>query len=300
MCDFCPINTRISTPQFSTFLLYAEHETDNFGFWEDCFKELVFLGIRDDVEWNFKWRAGPKSGNSNLNPPSKTFDFAYLELSCSTFKKCFGHILVNSLTLTLWFNFEVSKSTTSPLPPCQFDNTCSVAPFTTSPSYLLVVVYQNLLVVCLVFRHWNQQYSYVYTHQAPDDAYEYSLQPAVLSHLVQQKGFVVESINDLSLHFESCSTLDLYGLTCGLVMQREPGMLTELQICCDHVILKSKYLPTQGFQNKFHTEPLKHAEAKPSFRWSPRKTTNAFSLLTSGLESFDHKSTPSDRHWTEA
>jgi len=85
-------------------------------------------------------------------------------------------------------------------------------------------------------------------------------------------------------------------------MQRELGMLTErtADICYDHVILKSKDLAIQGFQNKFHVEPLKHAEAKPSFRRSPCKTTNAFSPLTSGLESFGHKSTPSDRHWTEA
>jgi len=49
------------------------------------------------------------------------------------------------------------------------------------------------------------------------------------------------------------------------------------------------------------THLLKPAEAKPSFRKvipPPAKLRMLFQL-TSGLESFGHKSTPSDRPWIE-
>ena len=57
-----------------------------------------------------------------------------------------------------------------------------------------------------------------------------------------------------------------------------------------------------GFQKRFQMHPPKPAEAKPSFRkvsLPPIKLHMLFPL-TSGLESFDHKPTPSDRPWIEA
>ena len=80
-CDFCPKNLSISTPEFNTFLLNARHETDNFGFLEDYFKEIVSLGVRGDIEKNLKWKASPKSENTNLKGseprqiPSKVLGF---------------------------------------------------------------------------------------------------------------------------------------------------------------------------------------------------------------------------------
>ena len=56
-------------------------------------------------------------------------------------------------------------------------------------------------------------------------------------------------------------------------------------------------LATRGFQ-KIPDTPPKPAEAEPSFR--KVSLPPAFSPLTSGLESFDHKSTPFDRPWIEA
>ena len=60
----------------------------------------------------------------------------------------------------------------------------------------------------------------------------------------------------------------------------------------------------QGFgypwlSNKFQPKP---AEAEPSFRkvsLPPAKLCMLLLWLTSGLESFGHKSTPSDRPWIE-
>ena len=57
-----------------------------------------------------------------------------------------------------------------------------------------------------------------------------------------------------------------------------------------------------GLSKKFQTHPPKPAEAKPSFGKVsvPPAKLRMFSPLTSGLESFGHKSTPSDRPWIEA
>ena len=54
------------------------------------------------------------------------------------------------------------------------------------------------------------------------------------------------------------------------------------------ITLKSKDLATHGFQKN----SLKPAEAEQNYV--------CFSSLTSGLESFDHKSTPFDRPWIKA
>jgi len=56
-----------------------------------------------------------------------------------------------------------------------------------------------------------------------------------------------------------------------------------------------------GFQKKFQTHPPKPTEAEPSFRKSAYslKYYACFSPLTSGLESFGNKSTPSDQLWIE-
>jgi len=53
---------------------------------------------------------------------------------------------------------------------------------------------------------------------------------------------------------------------------------------------------------KFQTHPPKAAEAKPSFRKVSLSLAKLcmLSSLTSGLESFGHKSTPPDRPWIEA
>ena len=66
--------------------------------------------------------------------------------------------------------------------------------------------------------------------------------------------------------------------------------------------MESKDLATQGFQNKIHTEPLKHAKAKPSFRKVSLPLAKVRMLFPAHLwfREFGHKSTPSDRHWTEA
>jgi len=60
------------------------------------------------------------------------------------------------------------------------------------------------------------------------------------------------------------------------------------------ITLKSKDLATRGFQKKFLAHPSKPAEAEPSFRKVslPPENYACFSPLTSGLESFGHKSTP--------
>jgi len=58
-----------------------------------------------------------------------------------------------------------------------------------------------------------------------------------------------------------------------------------------------------GFQKKkFHTHTSKPAEVEPGSERSayPLQNYVCFSLLTSGLDSFGHKSTPSDRPWIEA
>ena len=57
-----------------------------------------------------------------------------------------------------------------------------------------------------------------------------------------------------------------------------------------------------GFQIKFKAHPPKLAEVEPSFRRSAYSLQNCvwFSSLTSGLESFGHKSTRSHRPWFEA
>jgi len=56
-----------------------------------------------------------------------------------------------------------------------------------------------------------------------------------------------------------------------------------------------------GFQIKFKTHPPKPAEVEPSFRKVSLLLQNyvCFSPLTSELESFGHKSTPSHRPWIE-
>ena len=53
---------------------------------------------------------------------------------------------------------------------------------------------------------------------------------------------------------------------------------------------------------KIPDTPTKPIEAEPSFRKVslPPAKLCMLSLLTSGLESFGHKSTPSDRPWIEA
>jgi len=53
---------------------------------------------------------------------------------------------------------------------------------------------------------------------------------------------------------------------------------------------------------KFRTHPPKPAEAEPTFRKVslPLENYTCFYSLTSGLESFGHKSIPSDRLWIEA
>ena len=55
-------------------------------------------------------------------------------------------------------------------------------------------------------------------------------------------------------------------------------------------------------QEKIQTHPPKPAEVKPSFRkvsLPPAKLCRLLLWLTSGLESFGRKSTPSDRPWIE-
>jgi len=67
------------------------------------------------------------------------------------------------------------------------------------------------------------------------------------------------------------------------------------------------HIEEQGFgylwlSKKSQTHPLKPAEAEPSFRkvnLLPTKLGRLF-LLTSRLESFGHKSTPSHKPWTKA
>ena len=68
------------------------------------------------------------------------------------------------------------------------------------------------------------------------------------------------------------------------------------------ITLKSKDLATHGFQKKLETHPPKSTEAELSFRKVslPPAKLCMLSLLTSGLESFGHKSTPSDGPWIEA
>jgi len=58
--------------------------------------------------------------------------------------------------------------------------------------------------------------------------------------------------------------------------------------------LKGKDLATRGFQKNSRHTHQKSAEAELSFRRSAYPLDNyiCFSLLTSGLESFGHKSTP--------
>ena len=55
------------------------------------------------------------------------------------------------------------------------------------------------------------------------------------------------------------------------------------------------------FSKKFQTHPPKPAEGEPSSERSayPLQNYVCFSPLTSGLESFGFKSTPSDRPWIE-
>jgi len=65
--------------------------------------------------------------------------------------------------------------------------------------------------------------------------------------------------------------------------------------------LKSKDLAILAFKKKFQTHPPKLAEVESSFRevsLPPAKLGMLFPL-TSGLESFGDKSTPSDRPWIE-
>jgi len=68
------------------------------------------------------------------------------------------------------------------------------------------------------------------------------------------------------------------------------------------ITLKSKDLATRGFPKKFQTHTPNPAEAELSFRKvsPPPAKLRMLSQLTSGLESFGHKSTPSDRPWIEA
>ena len=68
------------------------------------------------------------------------------------------------------------------------------------------------------------------------------------------------------------------------------------------ITLKSKDLATRGFQkNSRHTHqnPLKPSPVSERSAY-PLQNYVCFSPLTSGLESFGHKSTPSDRPWIEA
>ena len=69
------------------------------------------------------------------------------------------------------------------------------------------------------------------------------------------------------------------------------------------ITLKSKDLAILAFKNgNFKTHLAKPAEFEPNFRkvrLLPAKL-HVLSPLTSGLESFGHKSTPSHRPWIEA
>jgi len=61
-------------------------------------------------------------------------------------------------------------------------------------------------------------------------------------------------------------------------------------------------LATHGFPKKFQTYPPKPTEAEPISERPAYLLQNyvCFSPLTSGLEGFGHKSTPSDKPWIEA
>ena len=359
----------ISTPEFNTFLLNARHETDNFGFLEDYFKEIVSLGIRGDVDQNLKWKASPKSKDTNLKGseprqiPSKVLEFVLsnpnpklstlrISIGCtrdqllssitpqltssfsglrelsieahgsvspnleklfaitnhhpqlqsvlisiteitqifgsfgpvvkntpeyskslllSLVELCFKKpslchlklslspvtaeylqkILITFLsapccsdqTLTLGFSLTDSKSNTSSLPLCPFDNTCTIR-------------HKSLVFArCSIppsFAAWLFSFQAFKLKQLVIEDY-HVLGPAVFSHLAQKKGFDAESIkissmslreatvSDFepllrkpslkSLHFENCSGLNLSALASGLVGQRYLGTLTELQLC---------------------------------------------------------------------
>jgi len=51
---------------------------------------------------------------------------------------------------------------------------------------------------------------------------------------------------------------------------------------------------------KIQTHPPNPADAEPSYRKVSLLPEKLHMLFTSGLESFGHKSTPSDRPWIEA
>jgi len=55
-----------------------------------------------------------------------------------------------------------------------------------------------------------------------------------------------------------------------------------------------------GYPWLSQTHPLKSADAEPSFRKVNLNPARLEILFSCRLESFDHKSTPSDKSWTEA
>ena len=84
-------------------------------------------------------------------------------------------------------------------------------------------------------------------------------------------------------------------------------MKSMIQVKTLYHILKSKDLasyPWISKKKKFHgqTHPSKPAGAELSFRKVslPLQNDVCFSLLTSELDSFGNKSTPSDKPWIEA
>ena len=67
------------------------------------------------------------------------------------------------------------------------------------------------------------------------------------------------------------------------------------------ITLKSNDLATRGFQNNFrHTHKTHWSRAQFQKGQPAPCKTSMLSLLTSGFESFGHKSTLSDRPWIEA
>jgi len=65
------------------------------------------------------------------------------------------------------------------------------------------------------------------------------------------------------------------------------------------ITLKSKDLATHGFQKNPDTPTKTHWSWAQFQKGQPPAKLRMLFLLTSGLESFSHKSTPSDRPWIE-
>ena len=69
-CHFYPKEIDISLPEFSTFLLSAEHEKNNLDFLADFFKDVESLTIYGDLPDDAKWRVirGPKTRYKKAPP----------------------------------------------------------------------------------------------------------------------------------------------------------------------------------------------------------------------------------------